>query len=90
MGADWPINEEGFSDDFFSRKISPVARVRTVHGVVAHDHVVVGTDARFVISDWQALYSAQIRIGELVIFVQEQPSQSGPEILLADEFVDVS
>lgn len=37
--GDRPIDEEGFADDILGRKRSPGARVGTVAGVVAHDHV---------------------------------------------------
>src|ERR1035438_2375464 len=40
--GDRPIDEEGFADDIIIRDGSPEARIRTVAGVVAHRHAVIG------------------------------------------------
>lgn len=46
--GDWPINEEGFSDHFRFREISPEPRIGTVHRVVAHDEQGIRGDSEIV------------------------------------------
>jgi len=43
--AERPINESGFADDLFSWEIAPVSGVVAVHRIVAHDEIMVRTDA---------------------------------------------
>src|SRR5439155_6268020 len=45
--ADRPIDEERFANDVLLREIAPGAGVGAVHGIVAHDHVVVRSDRHF-------------------------------------------
>ena len=43
MIQEWPIYKGGLTDDAGLRKIAPSAGIKAVHGVIAHDHVVLGT-----------------------------------------------
>jgi len=42
--ADRPIDEAGFADDLFFGEIAPVTRIVTVHGVITHDEVMIGSN----------------------------------------------
>ena len=44
-----PIDEEIPADDVCAWKISPIPGIGAVHGIVAHDHVVVWADHIFVV-----------------------------------------
>src|SRR5438093_2062191 len=47
LPANRPINEPGAADDIFLGKPSPPPRVGAVDGVVAHHHVMFGSDFLF-------------------------------------------
>ena len=42
--GDRPVDEEGFTDNISGGKITPGSGVEAVHGIVAHDDVMVGAD----------------------------------------------
>ena len=39
-----PIHKQGSADDSRGWKVSPISRIQTVHGVIAHHHVMAGRD----------------------------------------------
>ena len=45
--TDGPIHHRRFADDAFLWKITPVAGVGAVHGVVSHDHAMIRADDEF-------------------------------------------
>src|SRR5438552_1023050 len=70
LRADGPINEEGLSDDLFPRKIAPSPRIGAVHGVVAHDHIVVW-------AEWKGAGHGRLIGGNAVVsFVWKKPRQA--------------
>src|SRR5438067_919729 len=54
--GDWPIHKEGPANDVGGREVAPITGIIAIHGVVAHDHVMLrldGVGSRAVRKKWR-------------------------------------